>query len=331
MRLAPKGPNLLYGICVTLLAYICFAIAAAIVRRLGSSFPVMQIILIQSVISLFFVLPSFFKKKSYKIKKDLVFLHLVRDIAGVASFFCYFLAIKRMNLVDATVLTYTAPFYTPIIWTLWTKDRVEKGVWWAIILGFIGIAFILKPTHHILKAGSLIGFSAGILCSISLVAIRRLNQRFESSTRVMFYYFLVSSIIALPFAFFQWHTPNIIEFLFLLSMGVLMALAQLFLITAYKHGTASFLSPIAYSMIVFTGIISWIIFNRAPGWLSFIGGFLIIIGGTISYILKVKPERFIEIFEHPPEEKLHFWQKIKLKNNHIEIHKKKQEQEIDEV
>ncbi len=109
----------------------------------------------------------------------------------------------------------------------------------------------------------------------------------------------------------------------LISIGILMAFGQLLLTTAYMHGTAPFLSPISYSMIIFTGIISSLFFKKMPGLLSFIGTILIIIGGSISYIIKVKPTRFIEIFEHPPEEKIHFWRKIRLKHHHIEIHKHK--------
>lgn len=111
------------------------------------------------------------------------------------------------------------------------------------------------------------------------------------------------------------------QWIFLISIGILLAIGQLLLTTAYMHGTASFLSPISYSMIIFTGLISWMFFKQMPGWLSFIGTVLIVIGGTISYIIKVKPEKFIEIFEHPPEEQIHFWKKIRLRHHHIEIHK----------
>jgi drug/metabolite transporter (DMT)-like permease len=101
----------------------------------------------------------------------------------------------------------------------------------------------------------------------------------------------------------------------LISIGFLMAIGQLFLTTAYKHGTASFLSPLCYSMIIFTGIISAIAFKQIPGWMSIIGAFLIIIGGTISYVIKTKPDKFIKIFEHTPEEKQHWWKKLKRKHN----------------
>ncbi len=326
MNMSPKQPNLLYGISVTLLAYLCFATAASIVRFVGPEFPTIQIIFIQNLISLLTVLPYSFKKNLLKVKKELKWIHAIRDVTGVASFFCYFYAIKRLNLVDATLLTYTAPFYTPIVWTIWTREKMEKGIWWTIILGFVGIAFILKPGNHILQAGAIYGFIAGILSSIALVSIRILNQKLESLTRTLFYYFLVGTILTMPFAIYKWHQPSFEQTIMLISIGFLMAVGQLFLTTAYKHGTASFLSPLCYSMIIFTGIISAIAFKQMPGWMSAIGAFLIILGGTISYIIKTKPDKFIKVFEHTPEEKRHWWKKLRLKH---ERHKKELQKKDD--
>ncbi|NGX27871.1 MAG: Riboflavin transporter [Candidatus Anoxychlamydiales bacterium] len=323
MKIAPAEPNLTYGIIVTLGAYLCFSIVAAIVRSFNPSFPTMEILFFQSLISLIIVMPIFIKRKLYKVQKKLIPLHLVRSVSGVASFFCYFFAIKKMNLIDASVLTYTAPFYTPLIWLLWTKEKIEKGVWWTIILGFIGIALILKPSNHLLKIGSFIGISAGVLASVALVSIKLLNQKMECLTRTLFFYFLLSTLLTLPFAILYWQTPNKIEILFLVSIGLVMALAQLFLTTAYKHGTAAFLSPISYSAIIFTAFLSWIIFKQPPGYLTVIGAILIIIGGSISYIIKIKPTKLIQIFEHSEEEKIHLWQTIRINHHHIEIHKHK--------
>lgn len=129
MKLKANEPNLSFGIMLTIGAYLCFATAAAIVRILDVKIPTMQILFMQSVISLLFITPIFLKKRLYHFKKELLGLQMIRSLSGMGSFFCYFLAIKQMNLVDATVLTYTAPFYTPIIWMLFTKEKkTEKGI-----------------------------------------------------------------------------------------------------------------------------------------------------------------------------------------------------------
>lgn len=312
MKFANKEPNLKFGISITILAYFCFAICSTLVRILSDNFSIMQIIFIQNAIALVIIFPIFFKNRFKDLKLNLYPLHLVRDLSGVIGFFCYYFAIKKLNLVDATLLAYTAPFFTPIIWTIWTKEKMEKGIWWTVILGFIGIGFLLEPKEHLFQVSSLIGISSGVLSSISIISIKRLNQKLESLTRTTFYYFLIATISAMPFALYKFKIPSLNQGLLFLAMGVLMAFGQLFLVTAYKHGTASFLSPLCYSTIIFIGIISIIFFNQIPSYLSLVGAILIVLGGTISYIIKVKPTHFLKIFEHTNEEKKHFWQKIKL-------------------
>ncbi|NGX55887.1 MAG: Riboflavin transporter [Candidatus Anoxychlamydiales bacterium] len=327
MNLMQKEPNLKFGITITILAYFCFSICSTLVKILSPNFSIMQILFIQNSIALSIIFPYFYKNRKKNPKLKIFRLHLIRDLTGIFSFFCYYFAIKKINLVDATLLAYTAPFFTPIIWTIWTKEKMEKGIWWTIILGFIGIGFLLEPKEHMFQTSSFIGIGAGVLSSIALVSIKRLNQKLESLTKTTFYYFLVSSIVTLPFAIYQWKTPDIYQISLLLTMGILMAIGQLFLTIAYKHGTASFLSPLCYSTIIFIGIISIIFFNQIPSYLSLIGAILIILGGTISYILKIKPSHFMKLFEHSKEDKKHWWRKLKLHRKNLIDQEKEKEKE----
>ena len=81
MKLPADQPNLLYGIILSLGAYFCFAIAAAIVKNFDPNFPTIEIIFTQCFISLFFILPNFFKKRLYLLKIELIPLHLIRAIS----------------------------------------------------------------------------------------------------------------------------------------------------------------------------------------------------------------------------------------------------------
>lgn len=288
MNLKPNHPNLTYGIIVTISAYLCFAIVSAFVRSLSLTLPVIEILFFQFFISLLIIIPYVVKRKKYSLKTTYTSIHIIRDISGILSYFCYFFAIKQMNLMDATVLAYTTPFFTPFIWKIWTKEKIDKSIWWAIILGFIGIAFILKPEETIFHPGAFIGIFAGIFTALSLVGIKILNQKQECLVRTLFYFFLIGTLLSFPFSLIQWQTPNLYEGIFLLIIGILTAIGQLFLTIAYRHGTASFLSPLCYSMVIFTGLISCIIFKYPPTILSIIGALLVIIGGTLSLVIKTK-------------------------------------------
>jgi drug/metabolite transporter (DMT)-like permease len=288
-------PSLIVGIFLTIGAYFFFAISSTCVREL-KSISSMEIIFFQSFIPLLCLL--LFSRKGLNILSPVsIPAHLVRDLFGIASFFAYFQAIKYIDLIDATVLSYTAPFYIPMIWSIWAKEKINKEVWWVILLGFIGILFILKPGTSIFKISSFLGITSGIFSSLSLTAIGILNRKKESMSNIMFYFFFISTIISMPFTFFSWSSPSLTQWLLLLSIGITNFFAQIFLTKAYSHGTASYLSPLSYTIVVFTSFFSWIIFNKPPGLLSFAGMIFIIVGGSLTYILKKKPANLSEVFE----------------------------------
>ena len=116
----------------------------------------------------------------------------------------------------------------------------------------------------------------------------------------------------------MWTIPNSVQSLLLLGVGLTTFVGQILLTKAYKHGTASFLSPLSYSMVIYATFISWLLFKTPPGWLSFIGMIIVILGGTTTYVLRRKPQTVSEVFQaNNISEKIlwwKFWKKTPKKN-----------------
>ena len=68
----------------------------------------------------------------------------------------------------------------------------------------------------------------------------------------------------------------------LLALGVAFAATQWLIIAAYEFGSATELSPFNYSVVVFSGLLSWGIFGTVPAISAAIGTVLIIAGGVAS-------------------------------------------------
>lgn len=287
--------DLILGSILTILAYVFFASSSGMVRALPSHFSVFQVVFFQHFIGFLFIMSYTLKKGVFSFKSNFKRMHLIRDILAVASFVLYYFGIQKIALVDATTLTYTSPFFTPFVWKLLKKEKLEKDVWWAIIIGFFGVLMILKPGFKTFNIGIVASISSAVVTSISLVLIRMLNQKKEASHRILLYYFAISSIVMLPFVVFDYSHPTIIEWLLLLGIGISTFFGQYLLTQAYKFGTPSFLSPLCYSMVIFVMFISWLIFKNPPDILSIAGSFIVITGGTFTFILRKKSHKFINI------------------------------------
>lgn len=304
MHTEQTPPKLGLGIAISLLAYIFFVTASSLVFSFRSQFPTIQIVFILNVICLLLILPISLRKGYHRLKTSVLPIHLIRDISGVLSYFLYYAAIRYLNLTDATTLNYTAPFFVPIIWWIWMKEKIDLHIWWSIIVGFIGVAVILNPSKQIFQEGFVFGLFAGIASAIAFTALRILNLKKEPMSRTLFYYFLFSALFTCPFAWVFWVHPTPLQWLKMGGVGLATVIAQMLLTIAYRYGTASYLSPLGYSTVVYAAISSWLIFHISPHLRSILGTLLIILGGTLTYILKKKPEKFSQTFEVPdPKEK----------------------------
>jgi drug/metabolite transporter (DMT)-like permease len=284
----PHFFRLRLGVAIVLVAVLFLSFASAIVWSFHARFPTIQIIFIQNFVSLLCILPLSFRAGIGSLKTENLSIHLARDLFGVASYFFFFLAIRYLNLVNATLLNYTAPLWVPFLWRLRYKEPIQTNVWWSIIIGFIGMAIILNPTKQIFALGFFFGLFAGFFSAIASVALRMLNLKQEPMNRSLFYYFSIGSILSLPFAIGAWVAPTFGEVVKAIGIGVFTAAGQMLLTIAYRYGTAAQLSPVGYASIIYSGLISCFLFGQCFDWQSILGTILIISGGVLTYFFERK-------------------------------------------
>lgn len=292
-------PRLGLGIAIALVAYMFFVTASSLVWTLRSRIPVIEVLFFQNAISLLCIAPLALRKGLQGIKTHVFSVHLIRDLFGVGSYYLYFLAIRYLDLADATTLNCTAPFFVPLVWWIWLKEPVSKHIWWSIFIGFLGVATILNPSREIFQLGFLFGIFAGITAAVALSAIRMLNLKREPMSRTLFYLFFISLALVAPFAWVQWVPPTGSDLLQLLCLGLATVGGQMLLTIAYRHGTAAYLSPLGYATVIYAALISFYLFGKPFGLRSFLGALLIVGGGVLSYVFREKPKSLAETFEAP--------------------------------
>ena len=127
-----------------------------------------------------------------------------------------------------------------------------------------------------------------MLASVSQVGIRRL-VRTEPVTRIVFYFGLVASVVALPPAVYWWKSPSPATWAVLLLMGVFATVGQLTLTRAYVHAPAARVGPFLYAGPVFAGFLDWLIWNRLPDALFVVGAAVVVAAATLALRLRGAP------------------------------------------
>lgn len=291
MKLADLLPHhdLKKGIFFILLTWLCYSTIYMFSKLIGPQTTVATMVFLPNLFGLIIILPWALKSfpKNFKMKNP--WLMFLRALVGVSNVFFIFLAVKSIPLVDATLLNNTAPFFVPFILWLWLRTPINHKMWPAIIVGFIGLALILHPSRHIFNFGSIFGLISGISLSMIIITMR-LMAKTEQTIPLIFYFFLIASLLSLPFAIADWKILNWTIFFILLCMGILSIMGQWLLFQGLKYGKAHELAPFTYSSVIFSGIYQWLIWDIQLRWIFFIGMILIVSSGVWIVYLSRPPK-----------------------------------------
>jgi drug/metabolite transporter (DMT)-like permease len=262
-----------------------FASMAAAVRVAARELPNAPIVFFRHFIMLVFLLPWLLRQGRHALDTGDVPGHLVRGLAGVSAVACYFYAIARLRLADAVLLNQSMPLFIPLVERAWLGERVPTRLWGVLGLGFAGLLLILRPGTGVFEPAALVGLASAVFASISQVGIRRL-LRTEPVTRIVFYFGLVASVVALPPAVWWWRSPSPGTWAVLVLMGVFATVGQLTLTRAYVHATAASVGPFLYAGPVFAGLLDWVIWGRLPDALFVVGAILVVAAATLALRLR---------------------------------------------
>jgi drug/metabolite transporter (DMT)-like permease len=208
-------------------------------------------------------------------------LHLLRGVSGVSAMYCFFYAIARMHLAEAVLLNYTMPLFIPFIALVWLGEPIPPGLLGAITIGFAGLLLILKPGPDLFASAAPVGLASGVLAAVAMVAVRRLT-RTEPTTRIVFYFSLIATLISsVPLAW-SWQTPTPAQWLPLLASGVFATGGQLLLTRGYAHAPAARLGPFIYLAVVFAGLFGWGLWHEVPDGLSLTGMAMVCLAGVMT-------------------------------------------------
>ncbi len=285
MQLIKK--NLIVGAWICTVGFFFAAATGACSKLVNPLVPVAVTLFFQNGICMLLNLHQVFKQGLPHLKTERPGLHFTRDLMGFSSFLCLFAALKTIPLIDAMLLSYTEPLWIPIIALIWPRVRMKGYIWWGIVIGFLGIFLILQPSGEGLNGGAFLAIFSGVLAGVTFIAIHRLAST-EPTFRTLFYNSLFGVIVTTPFALLNFHVLSMHDLLYLSGVGFFTYLAQYLVTHAFKHGDVAVLGTFAYTTILFSGILGWVLWGEVPNFVSFIGMALVIIGGILAVYFEKK-------------------------------------------
>ncbi len=247
-----------------------------------SGVPPLVTLFLQHGISFLVFVPAAAKAGRANLHTQHFGLQLFRSVAGSVCQLLFFIAVRSIPLLDATLLSNAAPLFVPLVIYAWFRKTVKPLVWVSLLIGLAGILMIIKPGPQIVQnPASLIALVAGLFSALALVATNKLTET-EPPSRILIYNFRISTLLLLPLCVGAWKPLTGKQWLLLLGVGLFYALTQYLIILAYRYADAVALSPFSYTVVIFSGLLGWWFFGSVPDATAIIGTVLICAGGVLS-------------------------------------------------
>jgi drug/metabolite transporter (DMT)-like permease len=267
--------NIGLAILIKLLSVLLFAMMSALVRFVGDVVPVGQVVFFRSAFAIVPVLTIYAWRGEIgaAVRTGRPLGHLTRGLISVASMFLNFAALARLPLVDATAISFAAPFITVALAAIVLGEQVRAYRWSAVVVGFCGVVVMLWPyldVPRLIGAGST-STTVGALCAITaaftnsgaVIQTRRLTDS-ETTASIVFYFSLIcafAGLVTLPFA---WVTPSATQLAALIAIGVIGGLSHIFLTESYRYAPASVVAPFDYAALLWAFVFGYVLFGEVP-------------------------------------------------------------------
>jgi drug/metabolite transporter (DMT)-like permease len=262
--------NRIKGILLIILSAFGFAMMSAFVK-LSGDLPSIQKAFFRNIVSFIISLGMIiYHNESFFGKKENQKLLIMRSTLGTLGVILNFYAIDHLILSDANMLNKLSPFFVILFCAIFLKEKLQIMHIAIITVGFLGSLLIIKPAFNVDILPYIIGLLSAIFAGAAYTCVRAIGNR-EKHYTIVFYFSFFSVVTIFPFMIASYTPITWLQFTYLILAGVFATIGQFGITLAYKYAPAREISIFDYSNIIFSAIISMVIFNQLPDLLSFLG------------------------------------------------------------
>ena len=278
------------AIILSLLALVLFDAMGLIIKLLSTKFSAAEL---STWRNLFGLLPAFlvlYASKTWREngKKIIIKqwkLALLRGVIASLAQLCFYWSLGLMAFATASTITYSGALFATAFAIPILGERVGIVRWLAVIIGFLGVVFILQPGSDAFTHYSILPLAAAAFYALLTITAKLFDSQ-VSSALVNVYASLSSTVCAAILTLFLGgFSPisSLDEIFWIIMMGAFGGSAVLLYVVSYRMTEQSNLAPFSYFGIPIAFFFGWAFFDETPWDAIFPGGILIICGGLLIF------------------------------------------------
>ena len=206
---------------------------------------------------------------------------VARGFFGTFALIIFFATLHKIPLATAVTIQYLSPIFTTLLTALLLKEKFLKGQIIFFLCAFLGVVVIKGPQGGYSSA-LLLGVLGAFFAACAYTTIRKIQHLGGEHPLVIIFYFpLVTIPIIGPKMVLDWVSPNSIQWVYLIAIGVVVQIAQYFMTKAYQQGEGSVVSIAGYLGVIRASLGGYFLFNESINSSTF-SGILLILGSVVG-------------------------------------------------
>lgn len=275
------------GVLWAILAALFFSIMLTLIKVLGQTVPVAQILFIRQSVMFLVALPIIAQEFPASLVTQKMGLHLIRVVFATASMAFSFLAVVNLPLADATALGFSRAFFTTLFAIVVLREAVGGRRWLAMAAGFVGVLIMLQPGEGGLDMYALFAV-IGAASAAGVSILLRILSRTERPVTILTYQAVMVGLIAAPFAAYSWVTLTPLQWAMAIGVGLAASAGQMSNIRSFRAGQASVVAPLDYTKLIWTTLFGYLLFAVLPGSHTLVGAAIIVIASLYVLLSEVQ-------------------------------------------
>ena len=282
------GDNTLLAVAFSLLALVLFEAMGLIIKHLSPRYSAAELSAWRNLFGLVPSVAALYLSRAWHAQGRPVQLRqwkLALARGGIVTFaqLSFYLALGLMAFATASTLTYANALFMTALAVPLLRERVGLARWSAVLIGFVGVLFIMRPGSDTFSPVAALPVMAAFLYALTGVTARLFDE--DVPTPLVNMYSAVAAavgafLLALALGGFTpvrgWGDLGWIA-----AMGAFGGTAVFFLIVAFRMTEQSNLAPFSYFGIPIAFLLGWVFFDEAPWRDLFPGALLIVAGGLL--------------------------------------------------
>ena len=281
--LSPTETRPVLGIVLMTLALFLLTVSDAMTKTLGAKFDVTQILCLRAV---FMMVPIAVMTtrtgglESLRVNRARGIL--LRVILFLLTTVLIATSMILLPLADAAATLFAGPLFITALAPWLLGETVGWRRWAAVIVGFVGVLIMLRPTPETIQPLALIAVAAALSSAFRDVITRKISAT-ETTNAIMFWSTLALFIAGGARAIFVWVQPTLMDMVLFALSGLLIGGAHYMMIESYRAAEASLVSPFKYTAILGAVALGYYFWGDTPDAFILSGSVLVI--GSGLYIL----------------------------------------------